>query len=316
MIRTAIRRATAPGGLYCHSHLLPQWHRHWRLMPSSPLSSNAADPSSPQYNLLTITRDADAAGQLTGVVTLALNSPKNLNAMTVDMGSEFQSAVADLSSDPNVRCLILTGQGKAFSAGGDLAFLRERTKSTGTTNTKIMRDFYNRFLSIRNVPFPTIAAINGHAIGAGACVTLACDIRIMSDSGKIGLNFVRIGLSPGMGGTFFLPRVTNPQVAARMILTGDLLSAKEAQQLGLVLETHSPEAIHGRALELARRIASASPVAVRGAVRSLRVGMDDGLNQALSREADLQAIAYASPDMEEGLAAIVAKRDPVFGSPI
>ncbi|KAJ3095367.1 hypothetical protein HDU97_007012 [Phlyctochytrium planicorne] len=177
-----------------------------------------------------------------------------------------------------------------------------------------MRNFYRSFLSIRDLPVPTIAAINGHAIGAGACLALACDMRVMGEGGKFGLNFVRIGLTPGMGGTHLLPRVTNPQVAARLILTGDLITSPEAHSLGLILESvpssqTDPFPVHTAALNLARRIASASPIAVRGAVRSLRIGMEDGMERALWREADAQGCAYGAGDMAEGLDAIAEGRE-------
>lgn len=247
-----------------------------------------------------------------GVAIVTLNSPKNLNAMTAAMGDEFKLALSELSQDNTVRCMILNGEGKAFSAGGDLAFLKERLTTSPATNAEIMKSFYKRFLSIRHVPFPTIASINGHAVGAAACVAMACDIRMMADRAKFGLNFVRIGLTPGMGGSHILGKMTNQQVAARMILTGDLISAEEAVRLGIVLESHPAEELHEKALHMARRIASASPVAVRGAVRSIRLAEEDGLEKALWREAESQAIAYASPDMAEGLRAIISKQDPIF----
>jgi enoyl-CoA hydratase/carnithine racemase len=176
-----------------------------------------------------------------------------------------------------------------------------------------MRHFYQTFLSIRHLPVPTIAAINGHAVGAGACITLACDIRLMSLDAKFGLNFVKLGLTPGMGGSHTLSLLTNPQVAARIILTGDLVSATEAKELGMVLETYEdPEKLMRGALDLARRIAANSPVAVRAATRTLRLRIDDGLERALWREADTQGLAYAGADMKEGLDAIKNKRTPLF----
>ncbi|KAI8833384.1 ClpP/crotonase-like domain-containing protein [Chytridium lagenaria] len=225
-------------------------------------------------------------GKKTGVVTIQFNRPKNLNALGAEMGREFQSLITTLSNDPTLRCAILTGTGRAFSAGGDLAFLRARTRTPAPRNAEIMRSFYSSFLHVRQLPVPVIAAINGHAIGAGACLALACDIRVMAEGkGRFGLNFVRIGLTPGMGGTHMLPRVTNPQVASRLILTGDLVDAKEAASLGLILKSVPGPSLLPECLSLARRIASASPIAVRGAVRSLRLSIDDNLERALWREA-------------------------------
>eukprot|EP00842_Homolaphlyctis_polyrhiza_P000973 jgi/Hompol1/1877/HPOL_004978-RA len=223
--------------------------------------------------------------------------------------------MADLGSDRSVRAVVLTGNGRAFSAGGDLAFLRKRTQTSPIVNAEIMRGFYNLFLTpVINLPVPVIAALNGHAVGAGFCLALACDLRIAATNAKMGLNFVRIGLTPGMGGSFTLPILAGPQVAARMILTGDLITAAEAETYGLVLKHTIPERLKEESVELARRIASASPIAVRQTVKTLRMRFHDGaFERALQREADSQAIAYNSPDMVEGLDAIVQKRDPVFG---
>ncbi|KAJ3218359.1 hypothetical protein HDU67_005908 [Dinochytrium kinnereticum] len=238
-----------------------------------------------------VSRD-EVDGKKTGVVTVQFNRPKNLNALTAEMGK---------------------GSGRAFSAGGDLAFLRARTKTPAPRNAEIMRKFYASFLSIRELPVPTIAAINGHAIGAGACLALACDLRVMEEGkGRFGLNFVRIGLTPGMAGTHTLPRVTNPQVAARLILTGDLINAKEAQSLGVVLKSVPEGQVLSESLSIARRIATASPIAVRGATRSLRLTMDDNMERALWREADAQGLAYGAGDMAEGLDALAEGREPVY----
>jgi len=175
-----------------------------------------------------------------------------------------------------------------------------------------MLKFYQRFLTIRQLPVPTIAAINGPAIGAGCCIALATDIRIASKTAKLGLNFVRLGIHPGMGATYLLPNVTNPQVAARLLLTGDIISAEEAQRLGLVVEIVEPDKLMVHALGMAKKIATASPVATRLTLKTLRNAQDRLLEEALWREADAQALCYAEQDLHEGLAAAKEKRDPVF----
>ncbi|KAI8610283.1 ClpP/crotonase-like domain-containing protein, partial [Chytriomyces sp. MP71] len=206
----------------------------------------------------------------------------------------------------------------AFSAGGDLAFLRARTNmNKPARNAETMRQFYGRFLSVRSLPFPTIAAINGHAVGAGACLSLACDLRLMAgDVGaKIGFNFVRLGLTPGMGGSFMLPNLIGHQAASRLLLTGDLVSAQEAKELGLILQVTPAADLFPTSLDFARRIASASPVAVRGVIKTMRNGFEGrsgGMEQALWREADTQGLCYSSKDMVEGLDAIESGREPVF----
>jgi enoyl-CoA hydratase len=149
--------------------------------------------------------------QPNGVYTLHFDNEKKLNPMTVAMGEKFEETMTKLASDKKIRCLVLTGKGKAFSAGGDLNFLKDRTKDTPYNNSKIMRAFYRRFLSLRNLPVPVISAINGPAIGAGFCVALATDIRVANPKAKMGLNFVKIGLHPGMAATHFLPQIVGTQ---------------------------------------------------------------------------------------------------------
>ncbi|KAJ3394140.1 putative enoyl CoA hydratase [Lobulomyces angularis] len=244
------------------------------------------------------------------VATLTFNRPKSLNALTEDMGIEFEHIVRSLSQDHSLRALILTGNGKGFSAGGDLNFLRSRTKSSAQHNSEIMRSFYS------SLPFPTIAAINGHAVGAGFCVSLACDFRIASENAKMGFNFVKIGLAPGMAGSHILPQLIGIQEANRLILTGELITAEEARSTGLLLKVVKQSENHKILLEeaggLAKKIISNSPVAVRATLKTLRMKIDDGLERALQREADSQAHSYSSPDYIEGLDALVEKRNPDF----
>jgi len=165
---------------------------------------------------------------------------------------------------------------------------------------------------------PVVAAINGPAIGAGLCLALACDVRIAAAGAKMGVTFVGLGLHPGMGATHTLPRLVGPQAAAKMMLTGEVISGSQAQRIGLVAEAVSAdeeegEAAVARAIELAARMAAQAPVAVRATVRTLRLGTEDGLERALWREADAQAQSYASADLAEGVDALLEKRRPSFG---
>lgn len=144
----------------------------------------------------------------TGIATLTLNEPKRLNALTVAMGDEFASAVAELKSNAaHISSVVVTGAGRAFSAGGDVQFLRDRCNDTPSRNAVIMRDFYDRMLSIRTLPMPTICALNGHAIGAGLAFTLAADFRIAAENAQLGVTFTKLGIHPGMGSSHFLPKL-------------------------------------------------------------------------------------------------------------
>jgi len=244
-----------------------------------------------------------------GVLTL---SAPGLNALTVDMGREF-ARVLDAIDWAATNVLILRGAGKAFSSGGDLDFLRARAVDSGGRNAQLMRNFYGMFLGrVREVPVPTIAAIHGSAVGAGLCLAVGCDLRIAAKTAKMGVSFTAIGLHPGMGSTHMLPRLVGPQLAARLCLTGELISGEEAARIGLVLEAVEEAQVMPAALALAQRIAANAPVAVRGAVRSLRLQSEEGLDRSLWREADAQSYCYAGPDLLEGVEAVAGKRRPAF----
>lgn len=254
----------------------------------------------------------ERTGQNGRIAVVRLNRPEKLNAMTTELGDSFAAVVAKLGREEteSLGAVVITGAGKAFSAGGDLQFLRNRHKDSPSRNASIMRTFYQRFLCVRSLPVPVIAAINGPAIGAGLCFALACDVRIAAPKAKLGLTFVGLGLHPGMGATHFLPSIVGPQIASDMMLTGKIISGEEAAKVGLVAQAvEDPVAA---AIESATAMASAGPVAVRTCVHSLRQAQDLGLQQALQREADAQAQCYASGDFAEGVEAIAEKRAAVF----
>ena len=175
-----------------------------------------------------------------------------------------------------------------------------------------MRGFYGMFLSIRRLPCPTIAALHGHAIGAGLCVALACDVRLVAREAKLGLNFVRLGLHPGMGSTWTLPRLVGPSLAAELLYTGRLIDGDEAVRIGLASRALPAAEVSGAARALAVEIAASAPLAVRGARRSLAESESSDLDAQLAFEAAEQALCYASDDMREGLAAARASRAPSF----
>lgn len=284
-----------------------------------------------------------------GLITLS--DPGRLNALTVNMGESFTSAVAALTvaaKDQLIRAVVITGDGEAFSAGGDLNWLADRNKTSPFKNSSVMVDFYNRFLCIRNIGVPTIAAINGAAIGAGMCMTLACDIRIASSTAKLGFTFTKLGIHPGMGSSTLLPRLVGQEMASYLLLSGAVISGEEARQKGLVLEAVDKVSVScgddnallvlcvqlqvlPRALEIARQMGANSPIAVQSCVLTLRsqkvhchthlytrivfldsVAQFAGLEAGLLREADAQAVAYSSQDFLRGIAAVKTKSAPHF----
>lgn len=256
--------------------------------------------------------DTAKTGDNTGVYIVTLNRPGRLNALTEPLGESFSEALRDLSQRPDLRAVVLTGAGRAFSSGGDLDFLEERAASSAQANSERMRAFYRRFLAVRELPVPVVAAVNGPAIGAGLCLALACDLRVAARYAKLGFTFVKLGLHPGMAASFLLPALVGHQVASRLLLTGDVIDGEEAERLGLVAEAVDSGEVLPRATDLARRMAEAAPVAVRSCVRSLRLGSELDLERALWREADAQAHCYGTEDLQEGIGAIKERRAPRF----
>ncbi len=244
---------------------------------------------------------------------LTLNIPDKLNALSVAVGNDFQRVVEDVAKRRELRALVLTGAGSAFSAGGDLQFLSDRKHVSPTDNSAEMLRYYDRFLSLRRlVLVPTIAAVNGAAVGAGLVLAMTCDMRVVSSDAKLGVNFSRIGIHAGLGSTHFLPALIGHQNAAYLLLTGQLISGVEARDMGIALFAVPKADVLSRALDIAAQVAAASPVAVQATLRTLRARQDEGLARALQREADSQAHCYAQPDLTEGLAAIKEKRNPKF----
>jgi enoyl-CoA hydratase/carnithine racemase len=209
------------------------------------------------------------------VATLRLNRPETRNAMTIAMGEEVQHAAAAVRDEGDVRVLIVTGAGKAFSAGGDLAML-------------------------------------AHAIGAGLCFALACDMRIAASHAKLGMTFTKLGLHPGMGGTYLLPRLVGTARACELVFSGRVIDALEAERVGIVNRVVPQEALLLTAQTLAREIAAAGPVAVRLSKRALSRGVDHSLADALDLESLQQAATFQTEDAKEGIRAVMEKRAPQF----
>jgi len=254
------------------------------------------------------------------VALLTFQDPDRLNAMTEAMGEAIAAACGELAADSEVRAVVLTGAGRAFSAGGDLEMLDRITAEgnadpggpTRERNRIFMGRFYRLYLSVRDLPQPTLAAIGGHAIGAGCCVALACDLRIAAQEARIGLNFTRLGIHPGMAATWTLPRLVGPAHAADLLYTGRLLQGEEAARIGLVNRALPREQVLEDAMATAALIAGNGPLAVRGTKRSLRLSEGHDLDQQLDTEAAEQAVCYESADLIEGLAASRERRDPAF----
>ncbi|XRQ04436.1 enoyl-CoA hydratase/isomerase family protein [Actinomadura welshii] len=246
-----------------------------------------------------------------GVVVLTLNDPGRRNAMSDEMTAAWKATMADLRADAQVRCVVLTGAGSAFSSGGDLSWLAD----SGAVAVPALRDrmlaFYRTWLAIRDLEVPTIAALNGHAVGAGLCLALACDLRYAASGAKLLAPFTALGLHPGMAATWLFPEVAGLPLAREMLLAGRVLTGAEAEQGGLVNRA-VPGDVLGEALAVAERVAAQAPVATRLTKVALANGGHPDMESALRWESLAQPVTMASADMREGIAAQREKRAPRF----
>jgi enoyl-CoA hydratase/carnithine racemase len=246
------------------------------------------------------------------VTILTLNQPEKINAMTMEMKNEFKEAVQLIKNDPDTRVLVLTGQGKSFSSGGDLQSAFDRFNAPPAKAKSDLVNYYKSFLSIRDLKIPTIAAIKGYAIGVGLCLALACDIRVASTDLKISMPFIRLGLHPGMGTTHLLTRIIGTAKTLELCLTGDQIDAQEAFRIGIVNHLVEPENLNQFALSLAEKIARNPVIPARFIKKSVYRGLNQDLESTLDYESSAQVICSTTEDMKEGLAAAREKRPPVF----
>lgn len=247
-----------------------------------------------------------------GISKIELNDPERLNAMSEAMSVEFKAvieSIAKAADKPKV--LVLTGAGRAFSAGGDLEMLKKKIDISGEANRRLMLEYYHSFLGVLSLGIPIVVAINGHAVGAGLCLATACDIRVAATGAKLGFTFTRLGLHPGMGATYFLPRAIGASYARELLLTARVIDAQHAARIGLVSETVEPAEVMTRALAIAREILECGPQATAQLLESLRGGLE-GLDTALQREALCQSVNYAGAEYREGVTATIEKRKANF----
>jgi 2-(1,2-epoxy-1,2-dihydrophenyl)acetyl-CoA isomerase len=252
------------------------------------------------------------------IVTITMNRPDERNAIGDHAAcQEMVDAFERVNADAGVSVLILTGAGSAFSAGGNLKAMRERKGIGALDSPAATRANYRRGIQriprvLWDIEVPTIAAVNGHAIGVGCDLACLCDIRLAAHSAKFAASFVKMGIVPGDGGAWILPRAVGLSKAAEMIFTGDTIDAQEALASGLVSRVVPADALLGAARELAQRIAANPPQALRLAKRLLREGQHARLSDTLELSAAYQALAHETEDHKEALNAFFDKRTPVF----
>lgn len=244
-----------------------------------------------------------------GLGYLTLNRPAVMNAFNQQLIDEFRSALVEIDRDESVRVLVITGAGKAFQAGADIAELAAMSPlALLRWNEGVVR--INA--GLEKLRQPVIAAINGAALGGGLELALACTLRIAATSAKLGLPEVKLGIIPGAGGTQRLPRLVGKGRAAKMILTGEVVSAGEAREIGLVEQVVPDGEVVQAAEDLARRILANAPVAVEMAKDAMEIGRDLPLEQAVQYSQKNCVTCFSTQDMREGTSAFLEKRKPCF----
>lgn len=251
-----------------------------------------------------------------GVVWLRLNRPERLNAITFEVYRELRDYFAFLQGDSDCHVVVLTGSGKGFCSGGDVMdIIGELVKMSGHQFYEFTKMTCDVIGNIRLLKKPVIAAVNGVAAGAGACLALACDIRICSENAKFAFLFPKVGLSGAdMGAAFLLPRVVGLGRAAELLLTGDMIDSAEAYRIGLANKVVKPEELEKTVSDLAERIKNGPRFAHSMTKDALNKEFSMTLEQALEFEAQTQAICMAHPDFTEAYRAYAEKRPPKFNA--
>jgi len=235
-----------------------------------------------------------------------MNRPEKLNALSLELLGALQSALASAERDDSVRCVILTGTGRAFCAGADIADM-SRGIAAYEDPERIAAQ-----TAVATFPKPLIAALNGYALGGGLELAMMCDIVIVADNARLGLPEINLGAFPGDGGTQRLPRLTGKSVAMQMILTGEAVDAHEAKRIGLASEVVAADELMSRAIELSSVIAARSPQALRRAKQAVLQAFETPLSAGLAFERTATAAIFATEDRTEAIRAFAEKRKPVF----
>ncbi|MBX7171452.1 MAG: enoyl-CoA hydratase/isomerase family protein [Pyrinomonadaceae bacterium] len=244
------------------------------------------------------------------IATIKLNRPESLNAFSVQLTKDLASAIDQAVAD-KARAIVLTGAGRAFSAGGDLMGMVEMQKK-GVTVIEPMRLMHGAILKIRETEIPFVAAVNGVCAGAGTNFALACDVVFADENAIFNEAFIKIGLSPDCGGSFFLPRVVGEKIAAELMMTGDSIDAKRAVEIGMINRVVSAESLLAEATAFAKKL-SLQPTAVIGRIkRMMNATFSNNLHAQLDLEEACQIESGSSPNFREGVQSFFEKRKPNF----
>ena len=277
---------------------------------SSPSGASSRTPDGPAYDVgladLRVERPSD------GVALVTLDLPARRNMMSAAMTASWGRVMAGLRADPGVRVVVVTGAGSAFCSGGDVSWIGAEPEATVDALRSRMLPFYRTWLAVRELEVPTIAAVNGAAIGAGLAVALACDLRYAAAEARLSAPFTMLGMHPGMATTYLLPEVAGLAVAREMLLAGRVVTGAEAAGFGLVNRAVPRDEVLPTALAAAAAVASAAPIATRLTKRALLGGGHPTFDAALEWEALAQPVTLATADLQEGLRAQREKRAPTF----
>lgn len=247
---------------------------------------------------------------INGVAKITLSNPEKYNAFYREMALEMQARLDQCQDDDSIRAVYITGEGKAFCAGQDLA---EAIASDGPELTKIVSEHYNPIIiQLRNLRKPVIAAVNGVAAGAGANIALACDIVVATEEASFIQAFSKIGLIPDSGGTFFLPRIIGFQKASALMMLGDKISANQAEDMGMIYKAFTPVNFETESWAIAEKLAKMPTYGLWLTKKALNESMDNSLIKQLALEDELQSTAGESYDYNEGVNAFLEKRKPEF----
>jgi len=248
-----------------------------------------------------------------GVATITMNRPEKLNALDIGLTESLRDAVARAAADDSVRAVVLTGSGRAFSAGGDLAVLRQfREREAPKDIERLIRAGNETVFALATMHKPVVAAVNGPAAGAGMCLALACDVRIASERANFAQSFAKVGLFPDFGSTWFLPKLVGASRAAEMFYSGAMIDAKQAERMGIVNRIVQQEILLEEAETIAATFAAGPPIAIRAIKKTVLAADAEQLRAALENEIWQQAQCFRSEDCAEGLTAFFEKRAPVF----
>ena len=259
---------------------------------------------------MTTTSDVVLTETADRIATVTLNRPEKLNAMNPDLLDRLAGVIAKLGADPEVRCLILTGAGRGFCAGGDISAMVERAPAADPVARLRQQEEASRLL--HEMAKPTIAMINGPAAGAGLSLALACDIRIAAESARFSTAFARVGFSGDFGGTWMLQRLVGPAKARELYFTADLIDAREAERIGLVNRTVPDDRLREETYALAAKLANGPPIALARMKQNMNLALVSDFPSLLQAEAEGMIMTGLTEDHREAARAFLEKRQPVF----